>query len=612
MAVDWIGVIADDQRLFHEGPIGVLEALNSWGSGASMPETTPQPSGWTAYVPWAHLTRDATGAYAPLSAADQGRPWTDSRARTGNRAPNTRAHLRHHQMLWLLSNGQWVADWYSDTIGRRMYPFSWIEGTDSDAPSSVFRDEAAGGSSFRALGLANDPRNPANPNEFRDRLWHPFGARRPIPANWVGALSVVFGRLAVDDANQSDDRALCNILMGCSWDWYLAMTLTSPPEQNVNVLYGGFSRLKYLRSDWQIFANTNLSEAQLRANPPPIVGLGLLDEVTTPPTDPPPSVAPTTGRWIDVYRPASPVGRWVDLLGVEPNVAPAWPAPPTTAVQVVTGNVLVYKPQLTAGTPPITYSKASGLSWATVNATTGEVGGTAGTAGTASVVVRALNTWGQADFSLPVEVVASGSAVAPTITTTTLPTLTAGVGGSLPIAITGSGPFVLTTSSGTPPTGTTYVAQAIVIPITVTAGTYTWTVLATGPTALTDTQAYTLTVVDAAVPIVTTTALADGIVGIPYAQAVSATNLPTSWALSGTLPPGVTFNALTAVIAGTPTQAGTFAFVVSASNASGTGSRTLQIVIAEAEIEPPPPPGDRWVRIPRDSEVWVRVPRDNA
>jgi hypothetical protein len=281
-------------------------------------------------------------------------------------------------------------------------------------------------------------------------------------------------------------------------------------------------------------------------------------------------------------------------------------------VQVVTGNVLVYKPQLTAGTPPITYSKASGLSWATVNATTGELGGTAGTAGTASVVVRALNTWGQADFSLPVEVVASGSAVAPTITTTTLPTLTAGVGGSLPIAITGSGPFVLTTSSGTPPTGTTYVAQEIVIPITVTAGTYAWTVLATGPTALTDTQAYTLTVVDAAVPIVTTAALADGIVGIPYAQAVSATNLPTSWALSGTLPPGVTFNALTAVIAGTPTQAGTFAFVVSASNASGTGSRTLQIVIAEAEIEPPPPPGDRWVRIPRDSEVWVRVPRDNA
>lgn len=617
MAVDWIKVIADDNRLFHDGPVGVLEALPSWGSGASYPETTLQPNGWAAYVPWAHLTRDATGASGPLSAADQVRPWRDSRARTGNNAPNTRAHLRHHQMLWLLSNGTWVQDVYTDTIGRRMYPFSWIEGTDSDAPDSVFRNESGGGSSFRALGLANDPRNPANPNQFRDRLWHPFATRRTIPANYVGFVAVIFGRLILDDAAQADDRAQCNILCGTSFDWYLALDLQgAPPEQNVNVYYGGFSRLKYLRNDWQIFANTNLSEAQLRANPPPITGLTLLDDsdpVDPPIVRPPAGPAADKGSWIDVYRPASPVGRWVDLAPLTPNVAPTWPAPPTSPVQVITGNVFVYQPRVSTGTQPITYSKASGFAWATVNATTGDVGGTAGTAGVDSVVVRAVNAWGQSDFVLPVEVLASGSAVAPTIVTTTLPDMVAGVGGSVPITITGSGPFVLTTSAGTAPTGTTYSAQNIVIPITVTAGSYSWTVTATGPTALTDTQAYTLTVNGASVPVITTSALVGGTKGVAYAQAMAATGAqPIAWSVVGDLPTGLSLNATTGAIAGIPLVAGTWAFIAQAANSLGTATRALQITIAEQDIIDPQPQGERWVRIPRDAEVWVRVPRDGT
>lgn len=617
MAVDWIGVIADDNRLFHDGPVGVLEQLQSWGSGASYPEATTQPNGWTAYVPWAHLTRDATGASAPLSAADQNRPWRDPRARTGNNAPNTRAHLRHHQMLWLLSNGSWTQDVYTDTLGRRMYPFSWIEGTDSDAPDSVFRNESGGGSSFRALGLANDPRNPANPNQFRDRLWHPFANRSTIPANYVGFVAVVFGRLILDDLNGSDDRAQCNILCGTSFDWYLAMDLQgAPPEQNVNVYYGGFSRMKYLRNDWQIFANTNLSEAQLRANPPPITGLSLLDETPVDPPDivrPPAGVAPSRGRWIDVYRPASPVGRWVELEALTANVAPTWPAPPTSSVQVITGNVFTYSPQVTGGTQPITYSKASGFAWATVNATTGAIGGTAGTAGVDSVVVRALNAWGQADFVLPVEVLSAGSAVAPTITTTTLPDMIAGVGGTVPITITGSGPFTLSTSAGTAPAGTTYSAQNIIVPISVTAGTYSWTVTATGPTALTDTQAYTLAVSAAPAPTITTTTLAGGVKGEPYAQAVNATgSQPIAWTVAGALPTGLTLNGTTGGIAGVPLAAGTWSFEVRATNDAGTASKTFQITIAEPAIVDPQPPGERWVRLPRDAEVWVRVPRDGV
>jgi len=589
MAVDWIQIIADDNRLFHDGPIGILEGLPGWGSGAAYPETTLQPSGWTAYVPWAHLSRDATGAFAPLSAADQARPWLDPRARTGNQAPNTRAHLRHHQMLWLLSNGTWVLDNYTDTIGRRLYPYSWIEGTDYDAPDQIYRNELSGGSSLRALGLGNDPRNPANPNEFRDRTWHPFASRRPIPANWVGFVAVVFGRLILDDPLQADDRGQCNILCGTSFDWYLAMTLPSPPEQNVNVLYGGFSRLKYLRNEWQIFCNTNLSEAQLRANPPPIVGVGLLEPFVPPtPVVTPAGPASSRGRWIDVYRPSSPVGRWADLAPITANVAPIWSEPPPVPVQVVTGNTFLYPPTLLSGTLPITYSKASGLSWATVNAITGAVGGTAGATGTGSVVVRATNAWGQADFTLLIDVVASGSAVAPTITTTTLPVLTAGIGGSIPISITGSGAFALSTSAGTPPPGTTYVGQNIVVPISAPAGVYSWTVTATGPTSLTDTQAYTLTLALGDAPQITTQTLPSARVGTAYSQALTAVGVPPfTWTVTnGDLPTGIFLNSLTGAFAGTPTLAGTASFEVRAGNVVGTAAQTFSLLVEPALTVP--------------------------
>jgi len=35
----------------------------------------------------------------------------------------------------------------------------------------------------------------------------------------------------------------------------------------------GFGRLKYVTNEWQMFGWTNLSEAQIRANPPPFIGL---------------------------------------------------------------------------------------------------------------------------------------------------------------------------------------------------------------------------------------------------------------------------------------------------------------------------------------------------
>lgn len=401
MAVDYIAIIRDDNTLFHDGPSGVLEVLQGWGSGAAFPETTAQPSGWTSYVPWAHVMRDATGARAPLSAADANRPWRDSRVRRGNSAVNSRVHARHQQMLWLLNNGQWAIDFYGDQFGDVIYPFDWLESNQSTMPAPNFRRfENGGGSSIRAISLANDTRNPSSPNQWRDWQWHPFGSRNVVPSGWVGALSCFFARRIVDDPGGPDDRDQMNILAGCSWDWYLSQVLSQPPAQGVNVLYGGFSRLKYLTNDWQLFANTNLSEAQLRANPPPIIGLDLLEVDTTPlPVVIPPVPTFGTGRW--VTRLSSSNGRWLTKDPQAPQLA-VWEQPvPTATVDI--GTTTTIAPQLTnPGVPAATFSKVSGPAWATVNTSTGVVTLTniAGPAGTQTVVVRAANASGNADLSI--------------------------------------------------------------------------------------------------------------------------------------------------------------------------------------------------------------------
>jgi hypothetical protein len=88
----------------------------------------------------------------------------------------------------------------------------------------------------------------------------------------------------------------------------------------------------------------------------------------------------------------------------------------------------------------------------------------------------------------------------------------------------------------------------------------------------------TLTLVIAAQPalppVITTASAAFGMIGSTFSQTLAATNLPTSFSVSD-LPPGLSFNASTNLISGTPTQAGTFVTTVSATNTVGTGSAKL-------------------------------------
>lgn len=84
-------------------------------------------------------------------------------------------------------------------------------------------------------------------------------------------------------------------------------------------------------------------------------------------------------------------------------------------------------------------------------------------------------------------------------------------------------------------------------------------------------------------PEITSSLTASGTVGVSFSYLISASNSPTSFAATG-LPLGLTVNASTGLISGTPTGTGTFNITLSASNSGGTGSATLSL-----SILPPPP-----------------------
>lgn len=86
------------------------------------------------------------------------------------------------------------------------------------------------------------------------------------------------------------------------------------------------------------------------------------------------------------------------------------------------------------------------------------------------------------------------------------------------------------------------------------------------------------------VPEITTTSLPDGRVGTPYSQSFAANyGTPIAWSItSGSLPGGLTLDPDTGAIIGTPSDAGTFSFIVRAVNSQGDDTQALSITVNEA------------------------------
>jgi len=267
----------------------------------------------------------------------------------------------------------------------------------------------------------------------------------------------------------------------------------------------------------------------------------------------------------------------------------------------------------TGGTSPYAWSVIAGSLPAGITLDAGgKLSGTPTAAGTSTFTVRVTDGSGQtADQQLSLTVAAALG-----LTTTSLP------GGQVAIdyftqllSSGGVGPYAWAVSSGSLPAGVTLNPSTGALSGSPTAaGTSTFTVRVTD--ALGVTASRSLSLVMAAQPSFTFDGVPTGEVGVAYLQSpnpnvnavfsVTGGTAPYTWSrTSGTLPPGLTLNASTGELTGTPTTAGSYTFRIRVvDQPGGTVSRTFTVVVVPAPVATLAPPAGE-VGVPYTARTTV-------
>jgi uncharacterized protein YhjY with autotransporter beta-barrel domain len=244
------------------------------------------------------------------------------------------------------------------------------------------------------------------------------------------------------------------------------------------------------------------------------------------------------------------------------------------------------------GAAPYVYSLTSGAlpAGVTLNASTGALSGTPSAAGTFSFTLRAqdANSFsGSQAYSLAI------AAATVTLNPATLPNPTAEAAYTTTLtAAGGTAPYSFAVTGGALPSGLTLnSATGVLSGTTNQSGSFTVSIRASDSSSgagapFGATVSYTLNV---GAPTITVTpgVMAAAKVNVAYSQQFAASGgiAPYAYAIAaGSLPAGLTLNAATGLLSGTPTAAGSFGFTVRATDAQNfNGQQALTLGVGQAQ-----------------------------
>lgn len=292
-----------------------------------------------------------------------------------------------------------------------------------------------------------------------------------------------------------------------------------------------------------------------------------------------------------------------------PIICPIITLTPTTLPNGVTGTPYSATVTATGSTAlPYTYAVSSGAlpPVLSIDSGTGAITGTPTTAGTYVFTITATDANGCSGSQLYSIVIAATPPCPPiTLNPSALPSGRIGTPYSQTVIATGGiEPYTYISTPAPPVPGLTLSSAGVLSGTPTTAGIFNFTISVIDGNQCPGSRAYSISIASCPVITVNPPTLPGGVVGATYNQTVSATGGTGSYTYavaSGALPTGLSLDSSTGVITGPLNAAGTFSFIIRATDANqcaGLMGYTITITAA--------PPVDTSKAIPTLSE-WGMI-----